>query len=289
MAVPADAIRTREDAFRTLLKVAEFFRKTEPHSPISYTLEELVRRGRLPLADHRRIFETNYFGVINGSLAALRYMAGYGGGALINIGSVLSDQPFPLQAAYSASKHAVKAATDALRMEIRHDRLPVSVTLIKPAAIDTPYAEHAANYLADEPTNPPPQYVPEMVARAILHAAEHPVRELFVGGAGPMFSLMHRLSPALADALVGPMGMRLQHTGLPPRQGVARHQKVFRIKGQCLLGDDRSVGAGEEQEGAEQGTDKSRWQHIRFRKGGEGACMRKIRRVNSVRGEMQSR
>jgi type VI secretion system protein ImpA len=50
-AVVVEGIATRDEAFRALLKVAEFFRKTEPHSPISYTLEEVVRRGRMPLQD----------------------------------------------------------------------------------------------------------------------------------------------------------------------------------------------------------------------------------------------
>ncbi len=46
-----DVINNREDAFRLVLKAAEYFRKNEPHSPISFTLEELVRRGRMPLSD----------------------------------------------------------------------------------------------------------------------------------------------------------------------------------------------------------------------------------------------
>jgi type VI secretion system protein ImpA len=49
--VGGGVIASREDAFRVLLQIADFFRKTEPHSPISYTLEEVVRRGRLSLND----------------------------------------------------------------------------------------------------------------------------------------------------------------------------------------------------------------------------------------------
>ena len=107
--------------------------------------------GRLmdiSLEDQRRLFDTNFWGVVIGSRVAVPYLRN--GGALINIGSVLSDRAIPLQGTYCASKHAVKGFTDSLRMELEHDRLPISVTLIKPYSIDTPYAEHAKNYLRHE-------------------------------------------------------------------------------------------------------------------------------------------
>ena len=90
------------------------------------------------------------------------------GGTIINIGSVVSDRAIPLQGMYSASKHAVLGYTDALRMELEHDRLPITVTLVKPASINTPFVEHARNYMPGAPTLPPPVYAPEVVARAIL-------------------------------------------------------------------------------------------------------------------------
>ena len=78
----------------------------------------------------------------------------------------------PLQGAYSASKHAVKGFTDALRMELEEERAPISVTLIKPAGIAHPYIDHAKSYMDRKPSLPPPVYAPENVAEAILHAAE---------------------------------------------------------------------------------------------------------------------
>jgi short-subunit dehydrogenase len=83
--------------------------------------------------DNRRLFDTNFWGVVNGSLAAVKCMRNTGG-AIINIGSELSDLSIPLQGMYSASKHAVKGFTDALRIELEEDKAPISVTLIKPAA-----------------------------------------------------------------------------------------------------------------------------------------------------------
>jgi NADP-dependent 3-hydroxy acid dehydrogenase YdfG len=90
------------------------------------------------LEDQRRLFETNYWGVVNGSLVAIEHLKGRPwGGAVINIGSVLSDAPMPIQGVYSASKHAVKGFTNALRMELMREKAKVSLSLVKPAALDT--------------------------------------------------------------------------------------------------------------------------------------------------------
>jgi acetyl esterase len=152
-----------------------------------------------PVRDVRRLFDTNYFGVVNGSLAALPFLR-RNGGALINVGSVLSGVAIPLQGHYSASKHAVKGFTDALRQELAHHRAPVSVTLIRPAAIDTPYTEHAHNHMGDaEPNVPPPVYSPRIVARAILRCAVKPQREVLVGGAARQMTMMRGASDRLFD------------------------------------------------------------------------------------------
>jgi short-subunit dehydrogenase len=155
----------------------------------------------VPIEDHRRLFETNFWGVVYGSLAAARHLK-QSGGALINIGSVLSDRAIPLQGMYCASKHAVKGFTDALRMELEEEQAPVSVTLIKPSAIDTPYTKHARNYMDSEPKNPAPVYAPEIVARAILYCAQHPERDVTVGGGGRMLSGLGSAAPRLTDKVM---------------------------------------------------------------------------------------
>jgi short-subunit dehydrogenase len=156
---------------------------------------------KVPLEDQRQVFETNYWGVVHGSLVALDHLR-HRGGAIINVGSILSERAFPLQGAYSASKHAIKGFTDALRAEVMHDGLPVSITLIKPAGIDTPYEEHAANHLPMRPRNPPPMYAPDVVAKAILHTAEHPLREVTVGGSGRLLETLDRWLPGLTEAVM---------------------------------------------------------------------------------------
>ena len=164
--------------------------------------------------DSRQLFETNFWGVVNGSLIAARNLK-INGGALINIGSTLSDRAIPLQGMYSASKHAVKGFTDALRMELEAEEAPISVTLIKPAAIDTPYKEHAKNYLDVQPENPPPVYAPETVAEAILYAAENPVRDRFVGARGKIMSLAGKFAPGLTDMYMEKAMIEGQQTDVP--------------------------------------------------------------------------
>lgn len=164
--------------------------------------------------DSKRLFDTNFWGVVYGSLVAVRNLKIYGG-ALINIGSTLSDRAIPIQGMYCASKHAVKGFTDALRMELEAEDSPVSVTLIKPSAIDTPYKEHAKSYLHVQPQNPPPVYAPETVAEAILYCAEHPVRDLFVGAGGKAISWMGYNAPRGTDVLMENTMISMQQTDIP--------------------------------------------------------------------------
>jgi len=176
------------------------------------------RLTEVSTADHRRLFETNFWGVVYGSLEAARHL-GERGGALINVGSVVSDRALPLQGMYSASKHAVKGFTDALRVELESVGAPVSVTLIKPTSIDTPFPRHARNYMDQEPSLPPPVYAPELVAEAILHCAETPRRDLIVGGGGKAISTMGLRAPRATDRVMETQGFQNQQkSGQPPRQ-----------------------------------------------------------------------
>lgn len=166
------------------------------------------------IEDHRRLFETNYWGLVHGCEVAAKHLR-HKGGAIINVGSSLSDRSIPLQGTYCASKHAVKGYTDALRMELEDEQAPISVTLIKPSAIDTPYREHARNYLPVEPLNPPPVYAPETVAEAILHCAEHPERDVFIGAGGKILSVGGEFAPRITDKLMEAALFDLQKSDSP--------------------------------------------------------------------------
>ena len=155
------------------------------------------RITELPLDDMRRQMDVNYWGQVHGSLTAVKHLRERGG-ALINVGSALSDRAIPLQANYCAAKHALKAFTDALRMELEEEGVPIAVTLVKPASIDTPFFEKARNFIGVEPQPVPPVYAPEVVSHVILTAAQRPLRELIAGGSGAKLSAA-RFAPRLAD------------------------------------------------------------------------------------------
>ena len=121
----------------------------------------------------------------------------------------------PLQGTYCATKHAVKGYTDSLRLELEEAEAPISVTLIKPSAIDTPYTRHAKNLMPVEPQNPPPVYAPDLVAEAILHCAEHPERDLYVGGGGKMLAEAGHFVPRLTDKMMEAMMFDVQKSDRP--------------------------------------------------------------------------
>ena len=171
-----------------------------------------------PIADKRRVFETDFWSVVYGCKAAVRQMRA-SGGTIINVGSETSDRSVPLLGIYSAAKHAVKAYTDALRMELEYDRVPVWLTLVKPGPIDTPFPEHSANYLDKEPKHMPPVYPPEEVAYAILRCAERRFREVVVGGVPRLQLAMATLAPRLTDLVMERQFFEGTKSDQPSRSG----------------------------------------------------------------------
>jgi short-subunit dehydrogenase len=155
------------------------------------------RITEVSLEDMRRQFDVIYWGMVHGSRVAVEQMR-EDGGALINVASAVADRAIPLQGNYCAAKHATKAFTDSLRMELEDEGVPISVTLVKPGSVDTPFFEKAKTYLGVEPQPVPPVYAPEVVAKVILESAERPVRDVIVGGMGKMLSLGN-LTPRVAD------------------------------------------------------------------------------------------
>ncbi|MCY1138133.1 SDR family oxidoreductase [Actinoplanes sp. Pm04-4] len=165
-----------------------------------------------------RVLRVNFLGQVHGVHAALPALRRAGGGAIIGVVSVEGVRAVPLQGPYTASKFALRAFYDTLRMELAQEGSPIGVTSILPASIATPFFEHARNKLGGAMAKPPPPvYAPEVVARSIVHAAAHPGREILVGGAAAAFTLAQRLSPALTDAVLSirRLGEGSQRTGRP--------------------------------------------------------------------------
>lgn len=202
----------RADGGRAMYQVADVSESSQVHAIADAALREFGRidtwvnnaavalYGRfvqLPLRDMRRQFDINYWGAVHGSLTAVPFLAREGG-ALINVAGALADRAIPLQGNYCAAKHALKAFTDSLRMELEEDGLPISVTLVKPGSIDTPLFDKARSYMGVEPQPVPPVYAPEAVAGVIIECAEHPRRDVIIGGMGKVLSLTNSV-PRLAD------------------------------------------------------------------------------------------
>jgi len=174
------------------------------------------RLEEVPDADSRRLFDVNFWGTVNGSLAALPALR-ESGGVLVNVGSEVSDAVLPLQGMYAASKHAVKGFTDALRVEeVRVDKAQISIVLVQPTATNTPYPQHARNYMAHEPKLPDPLIDPHRVAEAILEAAEQGGRDVKVGAMARINTMTSKLLPSLADRFAARQAGRQEHPG-PPR------------------------------------------------------------------------
>lgn len=154
----------------------------------------------VPVEDMRQLFEVNFWGVVYGSLTAVQHYKEKGTpGALINMGSVSGNRALPLQGIYSASKFSVHAFTDSLRMDLEKEHAPVSVTQIHPAKVNTPFTDHTASYIDKYPSHDDMNYPPEAVAEAVLHAAQHPVRDIYVGGQAKFLSVVGRVFPRFTD------------------------------------------------------------------------------------------
>lgn len=177
---------------------------------------------QVSIEDHRRIFDVNYFGYLIGCRVAARVLRAGGGGAIVNVGSILGDRSIVEQGPYCATKHAVQALTDVLRMELERDAAGISVTLVKPSAIDTPYPEHARNYLDTPPRLPPPLYDPALVADAVLFACATPRRVLYVGGTGVLASLAGQVAPRLTDLAMEVIGSVIQRAPGDPGRAAMR-------------------------------------------------------------------
>lgn len=166
------------------------------------------------LEDFRQVVDVIFYGQVHGAKAALPYLK-ESEGALICVGSALSDRGVPLQTAYCAAKHAVKGWLDGLRVELMKEGAKVRVTLVKPSSINTPLFNKARTQMGVMPMPIPPIYEPELAAEGILRAAEGNERDLFIGGAGKAMSVAERISPKLLDLQQLWQGFEKQKTQWP--------------------------------------------------------------------------
>ena len=149
-----------------------------------------------------RVIDVNLMGQVYGAMAALPHIKREGRGALIHISSVEAKRSFPFHSAYGASKHGIDGFLEALRVELKHEGWPISVTQVMPGTINTPFFDKGRTKLGVKPVGVPPIYEPQTVANVILYAAENPARDLVSGGAAQAVILNQRLSPRMLDAIL---------------------------------------------------------------------------------------
>lgn len=162
--------------------------------------------------EYKRLIEVNLLGQIYGAKAALPYLK-KNGGALIHISSVEAFRAMPFQSAYGSSKHGLNGFIKALRVETEHDQIPISVTQILPAAINTPIYDKARRKTHFKARPVPPVYHPKIVVDAIAYAAENPVKDLIAGASGAGLVYGERISPRLNEWLIGKIGFVGQTSG----------------------------------------------------------------------------
>jgi short-subunit dehydrogenase len=165
----------------------------------------------------KRVIDVNLVGEMFGTKAAFEQMRRQGGGVIINVSSALARRSVPLQAAYCASKHGITGFTEAVRLELQQEYPGIDLVEVLPSSINTPLFHHARSKLGVKPMPIPPIYAPSVVAEAIVHACEHPQREIVVGGAGKAFVIAQQVSAGLVDRylLQGGRGVRQQLSDQP--------------------------------------------------------------------------
>ncbi|MBT9248292.1 SDR family oxidoreductase [Bacillus halotolerans] len=181
--------------------------------------------------DMKRVFDTNFWGPVYGTRAAVKHFTSRGGpGALINVGSLFGDRGTVIQSTYASAKFALHGWTESIRMELEKEQAPVSVTLIHPGRIDTPYNEHARSYLDKQPAHYRSMiYPPEAAAEAILFAAEHPKRDMYIGSQAKAIAMLGALFPRLTDRLMEKIMYYSQHAERPskPREESALYHAGY--------------------------------------------------------------
>ena len=171
--------------------------------------------AELTTEEVRRVTEVTYLGYVHGTLSALRRMRPRDSGVVVQVGSALAYRAIPLQAAYCAAKHAIEGFTESLRCELLHDGSNVRATMVQLPALNTPHFSVVRTRLPRHPKPVPPIFEPELAARAVVFAAEHPRRELWVGGSTVRALLANRIAPGLLDRYLARNGYDTQQTQEP--------------------------------------------------------------------------
>jgi NAD(P)-dependent dehydrogenase (short-subunit alcohol dehydrogenase family) len=218
LAIPADVsdYAQVEDAAR---QVEAFFGPIDVWVNVAFT-SVFSPFAEITAEEFRRVTEVSYLGFVHGTMVALTRMRPRGRGTIVQVGSALGSRSIPLQSAYCGAKHAINGFTSSLRCELLHEGSGVQVTVAQMPAVNTPQFSWVRSRLPRHPQPVPPIYQPEVAARGVLHAADHPGRrQYWVGASTAATILANRVVPALLDRYLARTGYDSQQTGEPMSHG----------------------------------------------------------------------
>jgi len=191
--------------------------------------------------EFRRVTEVTYLGFVHGTMAALARMRPRDHGVIVQVGSALGSRSIPLQAAYCGGKHAINGFTESLRCELMHDKSNVRITVVQMPAVNTPQFSWVKSKLPRHPQPVPPIYQPEVAARGVLWAADHPRRkQYFVGASTTATILANRVAPAILDRYLAKTGYNSQQAG--SRESDDRPDNLWQPVDQSRGGDHGAHG-----------------------------------------------
>ncbi len=152
-------------------------------------------------AEFKRVTEVTYLGFVYGTMAALKRMRRRDRGVIVQVGSALAYRSIPLQSAYCGAKHAVHGFTDSVRCELIHEQSRIHVTMVQMPALNTPQFDWCLSRMPRQSQPVPPIFQPEVGAEAIVWAATHKRRELYVAWPALKTIIGTKLFPALGDRM----------------------------------------------------------------------------------------
>ena len=163
--------------------------------------------------EFKRVTEVSYLGYVHGTMAALAKMRPRDRGTIVQVGSALSQRSIPLQSAYCGAKHAINGFTESVRCELLHEHSKVRITVAQMPAVNTPQFSWVLSRLPRHPQPVPPIYQPEVAARGVLYAADHPGRKQYWVGDSTMVTLLaQKFVAPLLDRYLGRTGYDSQQT-----------------------------------------------------------------------------
>jgi NAD(P)-dependent dehydrogenase (short-subunit alcohol dehydrogenase family) len=166
--------------------------------------------------EFQRVTDVTYLGYVWGTRAALQRMLPRDHGKIVQVGSALAYRGIPLQTAYCGAKHAIQGFNEALRCELLHNRSKVRTTMVQMPAVNTPQFDWVLSRLPRHAQPVPPIYQPEVAARAVVYAADHPRRrEYWVGATTVATLIANKFVPGLLDRYLARTGFKSQQTDRP--------------------------------------------------------------------------